>query len=235
MGIELHEYEEFKHFNYKIIKKAVAEVNAVSELVIAPQFSTKEDKTMVVFTIKKKPRTSVNVEKIAEKVMARPAPIQTQRCPFKQLKEYGVSEQKTREIFASYSEQEVRDALTQLQKNIEQILNPAAWLVKLLSKKHDDTQTFKPARSIAKQYDTSSIDLYVRHKEYIACRLKEELDALSEDREDMLKIAFEKWMAKNNFTFVYTGSQKTLREIFLIQSLLCPQEWRYEEWVKHQK
>jgi len=183
-GIAPGEYEEFKHFNYKIIKKAVAEVTKLSELEITAHYSTKKGCNTIYFTIKKKRSSAVDIAKLAQRVTNRPGLMQVERCPFKQLKEYDVAE------------------------------------------KYDVPE---------KESDTSQIALNKMHKQYLERRLKEELNTLNNDQEMMLKISYEKWMAKHKFSFTLTGSDMLYRELFLTQILLCPQERLFEKWLKRQK
>ena len=54
LGIEPHEYAAFKHFNYKIIKKVISEVNKKADLSIEAKFDVKNGDDLIWFTIKKK-------------------------------------------------------------------------------------------------------------------------------------------------------------------------------------
>ena len=53
LNIEPHEYAAFKHFNYKIIKKVIAEVNRKSDLLIEAKFDIKNGNDLIWFAIKK--------------------------------------------------------------------------------------------------------------------------------------------------------------------------------------
>ena len=134
LGIEPNEYPVFKHFNYKIIKKVVAEINEKSDLAIAVKFGTKNREDFVWFAITKKYRTIVDIQKLVQKERSKKIQPPTEVCQFTQLKHHGVADHKAQEIIKVFSMSEIQHVLNTMQRNFEKIINPGAFLTDAFNK-----------------------------------------------------------------------------------------------------
>ena len=233
LGIAPHEYSEFKHFNYKVIKKSIAEINKKSDLSIAIEFGSKKREDFVWFTIAKKSRTIINMQKMIRDALRKNPPI-LEACPFTQLKELGVSDQKANEIVKVFSIREIQQVFHTMQNNIEKIINPAAWLADAFNKiKKPATipATIKGARK-ADEFDYEKALLRTRHKKFVENLTKERWENLSHDRRQTLDVAFEQWIINKNFKFTFAGSKEIMHQVFLEETLLAPQERSIDEWIQ---
>ena len=230
LGIDKNEYKEFKHFNYKIIKKAILEINQKADLSIAVKFGGKNEDALLWFSIKKKMRTSIDVEKLITKVRKQPERKLISACPFQQLKQYGVSDQKAKEILEIFKPSDIKKIIDELECDIKKICNPAAWLTKMFNTKKSEQVKIIGAKK-CNGIDFVVHELKQKHQKFVSHRVQEVWDGLSEDRKNTIDISFEQWMASQDFKFIFSGSDKIFRRIFLEQLLLTPQERNFDEWA----
>lgn len=229
LGIEQTEYKEFKHFNYKIIKKVISEVNQKSDLSIAVKFECKNGIDYLWFTIHKKTRTEIDMAKMAYKA-ARKIPMRDmQSCPFTQLKEYGVSDKKAHEIIQLFSTQDVQKALHELQRNFEKIANPSAWLASIFNKQKDPHQKIMDVRTI-NSFDYEKEKRIEEHRNYINNRVKEIWESMPHERKQSINVAYEQWIIKQDFKFNFIGSRSLFFPIFLEEVLLENHEKNFDTW-----
>ncbi|MBY0110127.1 MAG: replication initiation protein [Candidatus Babeliaceae bacterium] len=234
LGIGQHEYPEFKHFNYKIIKKAVAEVNKVSDISIAVNFDAKKGVDSLWFTIKKKMRTVIDAARVVQGVAQ--VPQEVEPCPFTQLKEHGVSDRKAKHIKSLFSAYEIQKVIDDVQRNIETVLNPAAVITKIFNSKEKQKiqPRFTGARK-ANEFDHEKAKLIHQHRVFIDNRLKELWQDMSKKDKQSLNNAFELWTLEQKFAVNFTGSRDFYHSLFLEQSLLLPHEKNFDEWALNQK
>ena len=195
LGIAEHEYKEFKHFNYKIIKKVILEVNKKSDLLIAVKFDAKHEKVVVWFTINEKPRTAIDVKKLIAKARGQSKHQEIAACPFQQLKNYGVSHQKVIEISDIFKPIEIQLIINEMKRDIKKICDPAAWLTAMFNKKKPQSPSLK-INCAVKCKMIEDQDLKREHIEFVKDRVKDEWEKLPEDRKNTLSVTFEQWMAK---------------------------------------
>lgn len=234
LGLDVTKYSLIKHFNYKIIKKVIAEVNQKSDLLIAVKFDTKNGKPSVWFAIKKKERTVIDLQKMITRAAKKEKAKTATQCPFfTQLKEHGVSHQKALNIINFFSPHEIQNAFDSMQRNLEKIKNPAAYLAQIFTKKSTGAKPMKVmGANKCKEFSYENHDLRVAHKQFVDNRLKELWRAMPDDRKQTLLVAFEKWMAQQDFNFTFTGSDSIYRYSFLSEVLLSYEERNFESWAR---
>lgn len=233
LNIEPHEYSAFKHFNYKIIKKVIAEVNRKADLLIEAKFDVKNGNDLIWFTIKKKTRTIINMQKMIYKAAKQIPRQDTERCefdPIKRLKEHGMSDQKAKQIVTIFSAQEIQKVINDVQRNIEKVLRPASLLVQIFNTKEKEKKVMGTRKAAAFDYEKQK--QITEHIRFISNRIQEVWATLPDDRKQSLDIAYEQWIVKQNHTFNFVGSKKLYYPVFLEQILLTPEERNFDEWTK---
>jgi hypothetical protein len=231
LGIAENEYKEFKHLNYKIIKKAISEINKKSDLLIAVKFDASHENLLLWFTINKKSRTAIDVKKMIDKVRGQTKQKELCACPFKQLKGYGVSARKVNEIHEFFNAYEVQHTINEMKRDFKKICDPAAWLTAMFNKKKEEkpVKKFKAAQQCTMLEDQK---LRRKHLDYLECRLKEECEQLTETRKNELVVPFEQWIAKQDVKVTFFLGREKLHQMFLEEVLLTREERNFEEWLK---
>lgn len=232
LGIAPHEYTIFKHFNYKVIKKSISEINKLSDLSIAVKFDVKNGVDIVWFEIKKKTRTIFNVHKLTTKATKKIPHQNLERCPFMRLKEHGVSHQKATQIFSMFSLQEVQKVMNEVQRDIEKIMNPAALIAKIFNDKEKErAQKIKTGSRKINTADDAKIQLQKDHKIFVDNRVKELLAQLDDDRKRSIDASYEEWVIERGLPVNLVG-RSILYSLFIEQVLLLPQEKNFDEWIE---
>ncbi len=236
LGIAPNEYAIFKHFNYKVIKKAISEINKVSDLSIAVKFDVKNGVDVVWFEIKKKTRTIFNIRKLTSQATKNIPRQNLEQCPFMQLKGHGISHKKATHIFSNFNLQEIQQVLNGVKNDIEHIMNPAALITKIFNTKEKErAQKIKVmgARKITIA-DDAQRQLQREHKIFVENRIKELLAQLDDDRKRSIDAAYEQWIIERGLAANLVG-RSILYPLFIEQVLLLPQEKNFEEWLTNKK
>ncbi len=232
LGIEEHEYTIFKHFNYKVIKKAISEINQKADLSIEVKFDVKNGDDIVWFSIKKKTRTTIDVRKLITKATKQIPRQAIEDCAFMQLKEHGISHKKAKHIFDVFGLHEIQKVINEMQHDIEKIVNPAAFITKIFNSKEKERS--KQIRVMGTRKATTSDfdkqELIVKHRKFVTNRIQELWDQLADDRKQSLDAAYDQWIIKQNLPAHLIG-RAILHPLFLEQVLLLPQEKNFDEWV----
>ena len=225
LNIEPHEYAAFKHFNYKIIKKVIAEVNRKSDLLIEAKFDIKNGNDLIWFAIKKKTRTIINMQKMIYKAAKQIPRQDVENCefdPIKKLKEHGMSDQKAKQIVTIFSAQEIQKVINDVQRNIEKVLSPASLLAQIFNGKEKEKKVMGARK--ADTFDHEKQKQISEHTQFIRNRIKDIWESLPDDRKQSLDVAYEHWIVKRNHTFNFVGSKKLYYPVFLELTLLTPEE-----------
>jgi hypothetical protein len=234
LGIEPHEYAAFKHFNYKIIKKVISEINKKADLSIEAKFDIKNGDDLIWFTIKKKTRTTIDIKKMVYKAAKQIPRHDTERCefdPIKNLKDRGISDKRAKQIITLFSTQEIQKVINDVQRNIEKVINPGAFLNQIFNTKEKEKKVMG-ARKID-TFDYEKQKQIAEHRNFIQNRIQEIWNDLPADRKQSLDAAYEQWKIQQNFAFNFVGSKALYYGIFLEEVLLTPQEKNFDEWMRN--
>lgn len=231
LGITPHEYTMFKHLNYKIIKKAISEINQKADLSIAVKFDVKKGQDILWFTIKKKTRTSITVQKVLRNMIKKIPKPSIEQCPFMQLKDHGISDQKAKRIVSIFSPQEIQKVIQEVHSNLEQI-NLAALITKIFNiKEKGRSQSIKVMSAKKTECSNDKQKLMQEHSKFVENQINALWEQLPDDRKQSLDAAFDQWIMKQGVcpNFVI---RPLVRPVFLKQVLLMPKERDFDEWVK---
>ena len=237
--MEPHEYALFKHFNYKIIKKVISEVNQKADLSIEVKFDIKNGDDLVWFTIKKKDTHHYRYyKKWSIKRPSRSRAMILRRFeidPIKNLKDsrHVQKDKRAKQIITLFSAQEIQKVINDVQRNIEKVINPGAFLNHNFQcqrkRKEGDGCRSQENDAFDGMKSRSSI---AEHRNFIQNRIQEIWNDLPADRKQSLDAAYEQWKIQQNFAFNFVGSKALYYGIFLEEVLLTPQEKNFDEWVR---
>jgi hypothetical protein len=238
-GIAQHEYTVFKHLNYKVIKKSIAEVNSKSNLLIEVKFDTKNGEPVAWFVINKKPYTDFDVKKVISGSAKQQQQKTAQACPFdpyKELKDAGISDAVTQKILCRNTSKEIQNVFHHVQQNVGIIVNKAAWIADYFNKK--DEKSFSSHSKPATRTDDFDYQATKRnnlHRAYIEQRVKDIEASLIGEQKIIADRSFEKWFASKKFKHAYMLDRSTNYRLFIEDVLLTQDEKNIDEWAKNQK
>jgi hypothetical protein len=155
------QYQEYKHFSAKVLKRAVTEINATSDLHIEIEKKTIKKRTVthVRFHITPQP-SAVKVFNALTSLQQPELPVEGNMIHTRLISEYRLSPEQATYIIANYDEDYILKKLTYIASQGESIGNLAAYTYVAITKNYDTSHS----ASIVDKNNNVTIDVPVSPK-----------------------------------------------------------------------
>ena len=238
LGLKTEEYKKFRDLNFYIIKKALKEINAKSDLFVEVKQEKKGRKvTGLKFCIKKNENNAIDIKVLEKNFGQEQAPlplpefeIDNQELFQVLIADFGIYKNKAIEILKAYDEFYIQEVLTAVQDQIKtgKVKNIPAFTVKAIEEDYRKKKTSfevekeEKQRQKQKEKEDQGIieELKTAFEEEKNKKFKKALKGITAEQDESFKKQFEKEVLDQNKFLKEQYGQKGMEGTFIKTSYL---------------
>lgn len=238
-GFNGREYSNFTLFSFHVLKKAIKEVQAKTNLQIELAYQYDKNIQKICFIIKENKDITLT-KNVKEKLKVLPAANCTLTPTEAILTNHGILLPKAKMLAQKFAVDVIKQKISMLEQNKTQVKNKAAWLIKAIEQNWSFTPTQLATQvktNIAPMYKKVEDSFYIlqklekEHLYFLENSITEVLQNLSKEKEKQLEVEFKNWSAINANAITFFGITPKLKRSFYTTALIAQDDRNFIIWA----